>query len=62
MFEEHGYNIKEISVHRDGGKVFHLDNVDNGGRESHLNKNPISFYASIIALIGGFLLMFLLFN
>ena len=45
MFEEHGYNIKEISVHRDGGKVFHLDNVDNGGRESHLNKNPIPFYA-----------------
>ena len=33
MFEEHGYNIKEISVHRDGGKVFHLDNVDNGGHK-----------------------------
>jgi len=34
MFEEHGYNVKEISIHRDGGRVFHLDNVDNTSRTS----------------------------
>jgi len=34
MFQEHGYNIKEISIHRDGGRVFHLDNVDNTSRNS----------------------------